>query len=273
MADNYLERRFEEHYKSAPTARTSKQPPIKVRCIYVTGGANGIGQAIVRSLRVAGHKVAFCDIDKSAGEELAAHTGTTFHHLDVRNTDELEASLEQIVKLWGNIDAIVNNVGISHFCPLHQTTVDDFDNTLAINLRPIFVTSRFFACLRHAQASPKPTYGRIVNICSTRWAQSEAGTEAYSASKGAIFSLTHALAVSLSQYGTTVNSISPGWIATRDYDKLSSTDHQQHPSLRVGRPEDIARIVRFLLADENNFINGENITADGGMTHKMIYAE
>ena len=100
---------------------------------------------------------------------------------------------------------------------------------------------------------------------------SEAGTEAYSASKGGIFSLTHALAVSLSKYHITVNSISPGWIENYHYDTLTEADHRQHPSLRVGKPDDIARMCLFLCNEKNDFINGENITIDGGMTRKMIY--
>ena len=102
---------------------------------------------------------------------------------------------------------------------------------------------------------------------------SEPGTEGYSASKGGIYSLTHALAVSLAEWHITVNSIAPGWIATHDYDRLTSQDHLQHPSGRVGRPEDIARLCVFLCQDGNDFINGENIVIDGGMTKKMIYVE
>ncbi len=102
---------------------------------------------------------------------------------------------------------------------------------------------------------------------------SEPGSEGYAASKGGIYSLTHALALSLAEWHITVNSISPGWIQTHDYEQLRVEDHSQHPSGRVGRPEDIARMCLFLCQDENDFINGENITIDGGMTKKMIYRE
>ena len=102
---------------------------------------------------------------------------------------------------------------------------------------------------------------------------SEPGSEGYAASKGGIYSLTHALALSLSEYHITVNAISPGWIQTQDYDTLREEDHLQHPSRRVGKPADIARMCVFLCNEQNDFINGENIVIDGGMTRKMIYCE
>ena len=125
---------------------------------------------------------------------------------------------------------------------------------------------------RQSQEAPNP-FGRIVNICSTRYLMSEPGSEGYAASKGGIYSLTHALALSLAQWHITVNSISPGWIETRDYEQLRPEDHAQHPSGRVGKPEDIARLCLFICQEENDFMNGENVTIDGGMTKKMIYIE
>lgn len=100
---------------------------------------------------------------------------------------------------------------------------------------------------------------------------SEPGTEAYSASKGGIIALTHAMAITASKKSITVNSISPGWIHNGDYADLSDSDHSQHPSGRVGKPDDIAKACLFLTMADNDFINGENIVVDGGMTKKMIY--
>jgi len=100
---------------------------------------------------------------------------------------------------------------------------------------------------------------------------SEANSEAYAASKGGLISLTHALAISLSAENVTVNAISPGWIENNDYEQLTENDHQQHPSKRVGKPEDIAEMCLFLTDEKNDFINGQNIVIDGGMTKKMIY--
>ena len=278
MADNYLEKKYKE-YKSRKEGRTNhpyngrKTTVIhKTRRVFVTGGAEGIGKTIVRAFRSAGHRVAFCDRNEAAGKETALQTGTSFFHVDVSDQEALENCMQQIFKEWGDIDIIINNAGISCFSPITETGVEDFDRILSVNLRPVFITSRRLAIHRQSQEVPNP-FGRIVNICSTRYLMSEPGSEGYAASKGGIYSLTHALALSLAQWHITVNSISPGWIETRDYEQLRPEDHAQHPSGRVGKPEDIARLCLFICQEENDFMNGENVTIDGGMTKKMIYIE
>lgn len=277
MADNYLEKKYEEYRsrKSSGTrAGSGKKATVsnKTRRVFVTGGADGIGKAIVKAFRSAGHRVAFCDCNEAAGKETALQTGTSFFFVDVSEKEALENCMQQIFEEWGDIDIIINNAGISRFAPITESSVEDFDRILCVNLRPAFITSRQLALHRQSQESPNP-YGRIVNITSTRYLMSEPGSEGYAASKGGIYSLTHALALSLAQWHITVNSVAPGWIQTHDYEQLRAEDHAQHPSGRVGKPEDIARICLFLCQDENDFINGENITIDGGMTKKMIYVE
>lgn len=285
MADNYLERKFEEHNAAkgrrpavwrnvSSTVRKPGYVQVKFTCrrVFVTGGASGIGKAVVEAFRNAGCRVAFCDVDAKRGQTVAESTGSQFYPVDVADASALDGCLLRILKSWGDIDIVVNNAGISEFRPIEETTVDDFDRVIATNLRPVFVTSRRLA-LHRRESGAGAAYGRIINICSTRQQMSEPGTEAYSASKGGVYSITHALAVSLSDLGITVNSISPGWIECGDYGSLRSVDHGCHPSGRVGRPDDVARICLFLAQDENDFINGENIVADGGMTRKMIYPE
>ncbi|MNP17086.1 2-(S)-hydroxypropyl-CoM dehydrogenase [compost metagenome] len=115
--------------------------------------------------------------------------------------------------------------------------------------------------------------GAIVNIASTRSIMSEPNTEAYSASKGAIVALSHALAITLGEEGIRVNCISPGWIETGEYGGLRDIDHQQHPAGRVGTPEDIARACLYLTHPNNDFVTGTHLVVDGGMTRKMIYEE
>ena len=277
MADNYLEKKYED-YKSRKSSGTKagngKKAAVrhKTRRVFVTGGAGGIGKAIVRAFRSAGHRVAFCDRNEAAGKETALQTGTSFFHLDVSEQEALEKCMQQIFEEWGDIDIIINNAGISQFSSITETSVEDFDKILSINLRPAFITSRRLALHRQSLETPNP-YGRIINICSTRYLMSEPGSEGYAASKGGIYSLTHALALSLSEWHITVNSIAPGWIQNNNYDQLRPEDHAQHPSGRVGKPEDIARMCLFLCQEENDFINGENITIDGGMTKKMIYLD
>lgn len=275
MADNYLENKYAEYQaRKTSGSRTgqSTKPPHKTRRVFITGGAGGIGKAIVKAFRAAGHRVAFCDKNEALGKETALQTGTKFYLVDVSDKDALENCERQIIEEWGDIDVIINNAGISQFSPITRTSVEDFDRILSINLRPAFITSRQLALHRQSLDTPNP-YGRIINICSTRYLMSEPGSEGYAASKGGIYSLTHALAVSLSEWHITVNSIAPGWVQNQDYDQLRPADHAQHPSRRVGKPEDIARMCLFLCQEENDFINGENITIDGGMTKKMIYLD
>lgn len=272
MADNYLEKKFEEYQQRKRATGTGRpsHPARPTRRVFITGGANGIGQALVRAFRSAGHRVAFCDVDEAKGKETALRTGAGFYRVDVRDAAALETCLQQLFREWGDLDVLINNVGISAFKPLTQCSLEEFDQVLAVNLRPVFITARLLARHREQLDAPNP-FGRIINLCSTRYLMSEPGTEAYAASKGGIYSLTHALALSLAPQHITVNSISPGWIQNVDYEQLRAEDHAQHPSGRVGRPEDIARLALFLIQPENDFINAQNLTVDGGMTKKMIY--
>lgn len=281
MADNYLERKMEEYrsgkgvtyrHRTTPTGARPGTLNVKFpsRRVLVTGGASGIGRAIVKAFCDAGCRVAFCDIDSKAGAATAQATGAQFHPVDVRDAAALERCMDRLLEAWGDIDVIVNNVGVSAFKPLEESTLEEWDDIMSINVRPVYITSRKLAIHRRDMGG-EPHYGRIINMASTRQSMSEAGTEAYSASKGAVDSLTHALMMSLAPLGITVNSVSPGWIETGDYDALSEADHSQHPSRRVGRVDDIARACIFIALPDNDFLNGENIVIDGGMTRKMIY--
>lgn len=242
------------------------------KTVFVTGGAHGIGRSIVEAFRTAGAQVAFCDRDHELGEIAARETGAAFYPADVSDGAALRGVLNAVCARFGEIDILVNNAGISEFTPLTETSVAQFDRILAVNLRPVFIASQFMAVRRNSPEG-RSRYGRIINIASTRYAQSEPGGEAYAASKGAIVALTHALAVSLSEYNMTVNAISPGWIDNGTDGKISEQDRRQHPSGRVGVPEDIARACLFLADPQNDFINAENLVIDGGMTRRMIYAQ
>ena len=243
-----------------------------MRRIFVTGGAHGIGRAIVEAFVAAGDRVAFCDIDVVRGEELAKRRSARFLAVDVLNIEALEGAMLELFEEWGDIDVVVNNVGISEFESITATSVEHFERVININLRTVFITSRLMAMHRE-KMDGKNDYGRIINISSTRYLQSEPGSEAYAASKGGVWSLTHALAVSLSPYHITVNCIAPGWISVREDEPLRDEDHAFHLSGRVGRTEDIARVCLFLCDSKSDFINGECITVDGGVTKRMIYPE
>ncbi len=239
------------------------------KIIFITGGSSGIGRGLVEHFARLDATVIFCDIDGAKGAITAENVGATFYSADVCNDARLTEVLEDMCSKFGGIDVIINNAGVSKFTPITEITIEEFDKIIATNLRPIFVTSRFMARHRNT-AEGRQKYGRVINIASTRHLQSEPNSEGYAASKGGIVSLTHALAISLSEYNITVNCISPGWIDTGHY-PISEADKRQHPSGRVGTPSDIARMCEYLCREENDFINGQNITIDGGMTKKMIY--
>lgn len=241
------------------------------RCVFVTGGANGIGRSIVENFVSEGDNVYFCDIDVQKGKELADRTGATFYNVNVCNVLQFEQCLEQTFNEVGDIDILINNVGISKFKPLTELSVEEFDEVINTNLRSVFISSKKLA--NHRRKNGNYKYGRIINICSTRYLQSEAGAEAYSASKGGIYSLTHALALSLAPLHITVNGIAPGWIHVSNDEIIREIDNECHLSGRVGTPEDIARLCIFLCKRGNDFINGQTIVVDGGMTVKMIYPE
>jgi hypothetical protein len=242
------------------------------KTVIVTGGANGIGRSIVQAFANAFANVVVADVDVDAGKTLekqllASGKQVFFVETDMRKEEEIRRLVEFTIQKYGGIDVLINNVGISKFIPLFEMSVAEWDDILNTNLRSVFL------CSKEAARFMKETGGSIINIASTRAFMSEPNTEGYAASKGGIIALTHALAASLSPYHIRVNSVSPGWIHTGDTSALSERDHKQHWSGRVGEPFDIARACLFLANPENDFINGENITVDGGMTKKMIYEE
>ncbi|MGE4290031.1 MAG: SDR family NAD(P)-dependent oxidoreductase [Salinivirgaceae bacterium] len=233
----------------------------------ITGGANGIGLGIVKALSAAACQIIVADTDDSKGKQLAEEIpGLHFVKTDISSEAEIRDLFQFIARQFGSLDILVNNVGISVFKPLLELSVAEWDTILNTNLRSAFICSRELARLRKPQ-----TYGRIINIASTRHVMSEPGSEAYAASKGGLVSLTHALAASLQDKNFSVNCISPGWIYTGLPEELSESDKAQHFSKRVGNPGDIARLCLYLCNPENDFISGQNFTIDGGMTKKMIY--
>ena len=192
-----------------------------------------------------------------------------FLRADLCSYDDICGVFEYAKRSFGGVHVLVNNGAISKFSKsIFEITPEEFRRVIDTNL-----CGSFMCCKQFVEANRGMEYGRIINIASTRWHQNEADWEAYGASKGGLVSLTNTLCVSLAGTRITVNAVSPGWIECSDYGSLTREDHMQHPSGRVGVPEDIARMVLFLAARENDFINGENITVDGGMTKKMIYIE
>ncbi|MEQ6388321.1 SDR family oxidoreductase [Bacillaceae bacterium S4-13-58] len=237
--------------------------------VMITGGSNGIGQGLAKAYSDQGATVIILDLDERKGRELVdtLPSKAYFYFCDLRNPDQIQRTIQKLEMEIGIPTILINNAGISTFKDFFSLTVEDWENVIQTNLRSVFLCSQELA----KRWKDLNIHGRIVNMASTRAFMSEPNTEAYSSSKGGIFSLTHALSMTLSPYHIRVNSISPGWIETRQYDGLRPIDHSQHPSLRVGRPEDVAKASFYLTDPENTFVTGENIVVDGGMTKKMIY--
>lgn len=245
----------------------------KDKVVIVTGASNGIGKAIATAYLQEGAYVVLADIDESQGNHLLDqfnHNGNAlFIQTDVRSEAEIIQMVQTTKGKFGKIDILINNVGKGIFKSFYDLSIEEWDDVLNTNLRSVFLCSREVAKIMREQK----TGGSIINMSSSRAYMSEPNTESYSASKGGIMAITHALANSLADEHITVNSISPGWIETKDYENLREIDHEQHLSKRVGKPEDIARACLFLTNPQNDFITGTNLMVDGGMTVKMIYEE
>ncbi len=216
----------------------------------VTGGAKGIGKAIAEEFRKAGVRV--CTIDRLPND---------YYVGDLADQTVLEDFARKVLADCGRVDYLINNA-----LPLSKgidtCSYEDFNYALRVGVTAPFYLAKLFA----PHFAPGAA---IVNISSSRDRMSQPQTESYTAAKGGIAALTHALAVSLAGK-VRVNAISPGWIDT-DYTVYQGPDAVQHPAGRVGHPLDIAHMVLYLCSDKAGFITGENICIDGGMTRQMIY--
>lgn len=220
------------------------------KVIVITGGANGIGKCISEEFTKQDAHV--CVIDCAEGPHYVGNIG---------DKEVLENFAHAIIEKYGHVDVLVNNAP-PVFKGIDECSYEEFQRSLAIGVTAPFYLSKLFAPYFSAGAS-------IINISSSRDRMSQPQSESYTAAKGGIAALTHALAVSFAGK-VRVNSISPGWIDTA-YTVYEGPDALQQPAGRVGNPMDIANMVLFLASDKAGFITGENICIDGGQTHLMIY--
>lgn len=222
----------------------------KDKVVVVTGGAKGIGKCIVSEFKAQGALVEVIDI--LPGEHFVG---------DLSSKSDIEKFASMVIAKYGRIDVLVNNA-LPLMKGIDECSYEEFQYALSVGVTaPFYLTKLFKPCFTQGAS--------IVNISSSRDRMSQAQTESYSAAKGGISSLTHALMMSLSGR-VRVNSISPGWIDTMG-EEYTGPDAYQQPSGRVGCPKDIADMVLYLCSDKAGFINGENICIDGGMTKQMIY--
>ena len=222
----------------------------KDKVVVVTGGAQGIGRCVADEFRKAGAQV--CVIDKQEGDHFVG---------DIADKQVLELFTKEVINKYGHVDCLINNA-LPLMKGIDECTYEEFQYALSVGVTAPFYLSKLFAPFFSEGAT-------IINISSSRDRMSQPQTESYTAAKGGIAALTHALAVSLAGR-VRVNSISPGWIDT-NYTVYEGPDAIQQPAGRVGNPMDIANMVLYLCSDKAGFITGENICIDGGMTHQMIY--
>lgn len=220
------------------------------KVVVVTGGAAGIGKTICEEFRKAGAKV--CVIDKAENDYFVG---------DIADEATLTAFANKVLAENGKVDCLINNAMLSRG-GLEDCSYDDFNYVLRVGISAPFMLTKLF--MNHFAEGAS-----VVNISSSRDRMSQPNTESYTAAKGGIAALTHAMAMTLAGKAR-VNSISPGWIDT-DFTVYQGPDAYQHPVGRVGHPLDIANMVLYLCSDKAGFITGENICIDGGMTKQMIY--
>lgn len=244
------------------------------KTIIVTGGGQGIGREIAWAYGKMGGRIAIVDTNQATGkavvEEMVSEgLKATYLYGDVSKETDVKYMVAETLRIYEGIDVLINNAAISSPSqdPL-EMNLDTWNRIIGVNLTGTYLCSKHCSMPMKVQG-----HGNIINIASTRAFMSEPNTEAYTASKGGVISLTHSMAISLGKYGIRVNAISPGWIQTVDYHLLRTIDHKQHPVGRVGTPEDIASLCLYLTSKEASFITGQNFTVDGGMTKKMMYEE
>ena len=222
----------------------------KDKVVVVTGGARGIGKCICESFLAAGAKVAVIDLIEN-----------DYFVGDLADKGTLECFAERVIADYGHVDYLINNAA-PKMCGITGGSYEDFEYALKVGVTAPFYLSKLFAPYFADGAC-------IINISSSRDRMSQPETESYTAAKGGIAALTHALAVSFAGK-VRVNSISPGWI-DNSYTVYEGADAVQQPAGRVGNPPDIANMVMYLCSEMAGFITGENICIDGGMTRQMIY--
>jgi NAD(P)-dependent dehydrogenase (short-subunit alcohol dehydrogenase family) len=246
------------------------------RRAIVTGGASGIGEAIVRRFVAEGARVVVADVQEAAGEALAADLGVVFQRTDVTRAQDIEATVRRAVEEFGGIDAVVNNAGWVKVDVAIRADEDDFDRMLATYLRAHFLMAKH--SLPHLIAGGG---GSIINMSSMQAYRAIPGRVGVQAVKGGICAMTRELALEYGPAGVRVNAVLPGLTmtekATHDYAESATPEEldlrrQCYPLRRFGRPEDIANAVLFLASDESSWITGIDLLVDGGTSMQLAEA-
>ena len=249
----------------------ARYPSLRDRVVVVTGGASGIGQAIVEAFAANDARVAFLDVQREAGEALAARLEAEgaeppmFLACDLTDTAAITHAAETILQRFGTVDVLVNNAGNDTRHSIEEVTAEFWDRTMAVNLKhQFFVTQAVIPAMRQAQR------GSIINMSSIAWVIPSTNVPVYVTAKAAIVGMTKTLAHELGPDGIRVNCVMPGAIATERQMRLWFTPEYQAAILaaqslkRMLTPEEVARLVLFLAADDSSAITGQNHVIDGG---------
>ena len=240
--------------------------------IFVTGGAKGIGEAIVRDAANEGASVSFVDIDPVSGEKLVSELSSegkklAFFKADVASFAQLQSAFNQSVTKFGEVTGVVNNAGVnSHADPVTMTD-KQWDDFFAIDMKPVWLTAKLAL-----PAMRKAKHGSIVNICSIHGRLTYPGFFPYGAAKSAVLGLTRNLALDEGKYEIRVNAVSPGYILTDltktwlsgESGRLDRANSIQ-PLGRMGEPFEVAKVVTFLLSDKSTYVSGSDWAVDGGL--------
>ena len=250
----------------------------------ITGGASGIGEASARLFRAEGASVVIADIQDQRGEKLAGEIGAEYVHLDVSCEDDVRSGIDYAVEQYGRLDCLFNNAGIAGAVgDLDSVTLEMFDKTLAVNLRGVFLGTKYAARIMRNQGS-----GSIINTSSVAAIRTGYGNHIYSASKAGVLQFTKSVAMELGESNIRVNCVLPGFIPTpmiamargvpvEEADSkipvIEEAFKDAQPIKRSGSPDDIAQAALWLASDDSSFVNGQAIVVDGGVTGGRMWSD
>ena len=248
---------------------TPNYPDLKDQCVLITGGATGIGEALVRAFAGQGAKVFFCDIQDEAGQQLADEVGGPVHFTRVDLTEEQEVVswIRDIAKQEGSIRVLLNNAAQDTRVPLQETTMERWDQLTKVNLRAAYL------CIQQAVPYMKNNNASIINFGSVTFQLGEAGLSAYVTAKGAIVAMSRSLARELGPDHIRVNTLSPGWVMTEKQLRLYVNDEVKERIFQAQciptliESEEIALVALFLASNSSRAITGQNIAVNRGWTH------
>jgi D-xylose 1-dehydrogenase len=244
----------------------AQYPSLKDRVVLVTGGATGIGESIVRHFARQGARVAFLDVQDEPGQSIAKELAAArYLHCDLADVGALQAAAAQVLAAYGTVDVLVNNAANDQRHKMEDVTPEYWDRSMAVNLRPQFFTIQAVAPAMRAAGR-----GSIINMSSISWMIPSTGLPLYVAAKAAVVGLTRTMAHELGPAGIRVNAVLPGAIATEKQKRLVYTPEYKAKILagqalkREIVPDDVARLVLFLAADDSSAITNQSYVIDGG---------